>query len=352
MLSLLLLGCAGDPVSVTVLEGFGYRWNLFNHRVSFVEGLLDDTSAQIAVVGGTSTTGVEPELADTCDADSCAEFPFEDASAVTTRWGRLTAPGIGAGVADVTFDVGAAGATTTVDVPVDSPDEAVTAVLRGLVVDTTAPQESCYNPAYGWHPRRIAVSLGAPVAGDGVVSVPVTATFAAGASLEEERACIDAVYADAVVQMTVRVAVVTGKVTATEQSLDQSMAYTYGTSTSPGEQPDPDPATRPLSGDPAAAVYAWKALDFQFHVDDPDDRGAYLRSIVFAADADAGTASGHATNYSPGTQLSAFDYAFTGTVVALGAPDATVERGVLEAEELDAELDASEAPVVTTLALE
>ena len=67
-------------------------------------------------------------------------------------------------------------------------------------------------------------------------------------------------------------------------------------------------------------------MDFQFHVDDAEDRGAYLRTIEYLADPVGGTAWGHATNYSPGTQLSGFDYAFSGTVVGVGF-DGEVERG-------------------------
>ena len=47
----------------------------------------------------------------------------------------------------------------------------------------------------------------------------------------------------------------------------------------------------------------------------PDHRGAYLRSLAFGIDGDGGSASGSATNRSPGTQLTGFSYTFDGTVV-------------------------------------
>lgn len=355
MLALLLLACGGDPVDLTVMEGFGYRWNTFNHRLSYLEGGVSEGEVDLAVVGGTSTTGVAPELDESCDAETCDEFPFTDVAAVSLGWGQLRAKRVGSGVAEITLLVDAAGAVSTAQVPLDDPEDAVVAVLGGLVLDTdhALPDDVplCYDPAYGWHPRQIAVSLGAPVPGDGVAEVEVRAAFSAGNSLEAERACVDAVNEYATVALTVRVVVLSGRLDATAQALDQSASYAYGSRGTPEEQPDPDPASRPLNGDPAESVFGWSALDFRFHVDDPDDRGAYLRSLSFLADAFAGSAIGHATNYSPGTQLSAFDYAFTGTVVAVSAEDGEITRGTVAAE-LPAELDDNGSPVITTVPLE
>jgi hypothetical protein len=75
-------------------------------------------------------------------------------------------------------------------------------------------------------------------------------------------------------------------------------------------------------------LLGWSQFDFRFHVDDPDDRGAYLRTVSVDADLATTTASGHATNYSPGSQLSGFDYAFSGTVRGMEV-DGEVERGLV-----------------------
>jgi hypothetical protein len=348
----MLLACA-KPGEITVLEGFDYGWDGFNHRLSYLEAGIDGSNADLAVVGGTSTTGVERTLPESCDPDACQEFPFTDTAQVDVLWGRLTANHVAMGVAEIELYADSAGTTQTVTVPVDGVP--VIAVIEGLVVDTdhALPDDSplCYDPALGWHPRRIAVSLGNPVAGDGSATVDVTAAFEAGNSLEPERACVDAVNELATAAITVRVAVLAGDLTAVSQDLDQSASYTYGDRFSPDEQPPPDPATRPLDGDPATDVFGWTALDFRFHPDDPDDRGAYLRTLELHADGTTGEATGHATNYSPATQLSGFDYAFTGTVEAISAPGATADRGTVGAD-LPAALDADGTPVVTTLPLE
>jgi hypothetical protein len=64
---LFILGCSADPVAHTFLEGFSYRWTRFNHRLSALHVAVDADQAEVAVIGGTSTTGVSPSLGVGCD---------------------------------------------------------------------------------------------------------------------------------------------------------------------------------------------------------------------------------------------------------------------------------------------
>ena len=79
--------------------------------------------------------------------------------------------------------------------------------------------------------------------------------------------------------------------------------------------------------------------------EDEDQRGAYLRSLAFDIDIDAGAVYGHATNYSPGSQLSGFDYTFNGEIVSVPVRG-TFESGLLELQ-LEAAVDDNKVPVLT-----
>ncbi|RME28973.1 MAG: hypothetical protein D6798_01170 [Deltaproteobacteria bacterium] len=361
-LALLLAACTdksdhdsgpASPSSATWLQGAGYSWELFNHRVSHVEWGVGEAGAETAIIGGTSTTGVSPDLPDDCDPDTCDELPFRDDAAVTVRWVRATSSTVSFTTATASLVVGADGGEASV--AVDLPDGATGdsfALLRRLALDTDQPLtggEACYTPAYGWHPRRIFVELGTPVATDGGVSIPVRAGFDAGESLEEIRQCIDKVNEQAQVAFTVEMVVVTTPAAWDHQDVRHSMSYTYGDGpANPDEQPDPDLSERPLALDLDAPLVGWSRLDWRFMVDDPDGRGAYIRSLSFDADADQGYASGHATNYSPITQLTGFDYTFEGTVVGFELPDGEADRGTA-AGTVPAELDDEGRAVVQVL---
>ena len=137
---------------------------------------------------------------------------------------------------------------------------------------------------------------------------------------------------------------------AEQHLVSHSLAYEAGnTPLSPTEQLEPDLAQRALETSLEDALVGFGAMDFGFHQTEADGRGAYLRSWSLGASPVEGWASGHATNYSPGTQLSGFDYTFEGRVevFAVGAP---VERGVVSAS-LPAELDEEGLPVVSELGL-
>ena len=352
-----MAGCAGPEVEATWLEGFGYGWTVFNHRVSYVGVSVGDRVANIGVVGGTSTTGVAADLPEGCDPSTCTEYPFYDEAEATVHWGHVVTRRAVFGTGSTELAVGSAGDTTTVEVPLSSKGKGnAIAILSGLTVDTDealASGESCYRPEYGWHPRNIAVSLGDPTLSDDgeSASVEVTAAFRAGASLEEVRECVDAVVDDAVVKVRVDVLVAVGGGEATKADVAHGLVYEWDGSGDPPEQPDPSPAERPYDAgiDPTRAMVGWSALDFDFHLEVDPGRGAYLRTWSFVADPTGGSASGHATNYSPGTQIAGFDYTFAGTVRALDLR-ADVERGVLDVL-LPERIDESGAPRIDSFDL-
>jgi hypothetical protein len=349
-----LWGCGGPEVEATVVEGFGYEWDLFNHRVSHLGLIVAADSADIAVVGGTSTTGVVPELPGGCDPETCQEFPFTDDAIVHLAWARVVTRRAVFGTAPGTLVASAAGGSTDVTVPLPSKGSGdVVAILNGFTIDTDQPLsggESCYDPAFGWHPRRVAIALGeAVLADDGLsVTVGIDAFFEAGNSLESERVCVDAVANQAAVAMTVQVLVAVGG-DSESYEVAHAMTYAYGDGPNdPAPQDPPDLTQRGIDVGLEGALTGWSALDWRFHVDDPDDRGAYPRSLSFEADPVEGWASGHATNYSPITQLSGFDYAFAGTAVSLSVGEVT--RGAVDAT-IPVALDAEGIPVATSVSL-
>lgn len=346
-------GCTSD-VEVTWLEGFGFEWDLFNHRLSHLQFGLLPSQADVAMVGGTSTTGVSPELPAECDPDTCDEFPFFDEALVEVRAATASLP-VATGSATVDLEVGADGATATLEVPLDRRGKGdAIAILDGITLSTDHPLSggaSCYDPAYGWHPRRIRVALGEPVIDGDVATVPVEAMFEAGESLESVRQCVDAVNDQAVVALTVGVRVIAGRGAPGSAAVSQTMEYRLGDggTTTPLPQDPPDLADRTVAL-AWTGPYGWSTVDFSFHVDDPEGRGAYLRSLSFFLDPETSSASGHATNYSPGTQLSSFDYTFAGEARALDLGVTPTRR--FAADTLEVELDGDGAPVVERLRLE
>jgi len=342
------------------MEGFGFGWELFNHRVSYLAFEVTEDVARVSVVGGTSTTGIDPVLPEECDPDTCGELPFTDRAGVRVRWGRTSTRGVQFARGTASVIATAEGATAPLEIPLDHKGrgEAI-AVVAGFTLDTDHPLsggDACYDPAYGWHPRRIAVELGEPELSDDrrSVSVDVTGWFVAGYSLEDERQCVDEVAEQARVPIDVAVLAVVGDRPVGTADVAHEESYTYGCTSfpclSPDPQPDPDLSARPLDlSDLEEPAVGWSKFDFRFHVDDPDDRGAYLRTLSVDADLAGGTASGHATNYSPGTQLSGFDYAFSGTVRGMEV-GGELERGVVE-ETVTVDLEEDGTPVIHDLPL-
>ncbi|NCG19782.1 MAG: hypothetical protein GWP91_12305, partial [Rhodobacterales bacterium] len=329
------------------LEGFRYEWLFFNHRISHLEFSVED-GGRVGIVGGTSTTGVQPDLDDSCDAPTCKEFPFIDKADVALRWGSVTGADAQFAVGTAHLEVGAAGETTTLKVTLEDADtSALTAVIRGLRINTDHPLDggdTCYDPSFGWLPTHLGVSLGDVSVSGSELSVPVTAVFAAGNTLEAERACLDAVTDRARLNFDVEVLFIAGGGATAEQTISSEAVFEYGDGpANPTEQVPPQgtPADLGLND----AVLGWRALDWRFHIDDPEGRGSYLRTLDF--DVGEGAARGVATNYSKGTQTSGFDYAFEG-VIAGHEVGGSIERGETIAQ-LDVELDDNGEAVVYDL---
>lgn len=320
------------------MEGLGYGWTYFNHRLGALTAGVDEQGAFGAVVGGTSTTGETPLLPEHCDPDQCEEFPFLDEADLWVRRVTATAP-VRSATGAATWLTGAAGSTARIALDLPGARNPV-ALLRALRLDTAAPLLDCYDPAFGWHPRRIRVAVGAPVQEGDRVSVDVEALFEAGPSEEAVRACVDAVHEDAVVTVEIGLLIVDAQAEF-EDVHSEAQWSDEGAPFDPVAQLDPAPEPVALS---AAAFRGWTVLDWQFHPD--ETRGAYLRTL--GVDLEADGALGTATNFSPGTQLSGFHYTFDGTVGALDL-DVDVVSKRWEAH-LPAALDAEGQPVVHRLA--
>jgi len=352
--ALLLAGCAKESTDAYWLQGAAFSWEHFNHRVTHLEWAVDDQAPVAAIIGGTSTTGVSASLPDTCDPDTCGELPFTDSSDVALSWVSATSQRVvfARGSIDLVADAGGVSGTLTVPLPRKAKGVPV-ALIAGLALDTgyaLSGGDACYNPAYGWHPQHIAAVLDTPTLADDRLSVevPVQVTFQAGNSLEEMRQCIDDVNEQAQVPFRIDVVVAVTPDATQSAAVQDSDTYSYGDGPA---NPDPQPelAVSPSLGlDLASPVVGWSALDWRFHVDDPDDRGAYLRSLSFVADPDIGVASGQATNYSPLTQLTDFDYAFDGVVVGLDMSGGSAEGGTSTGT-LPADLDDQGLAVVHSL---
>ena len=336
------------------LQEAHFEWQTFNHRLSAMRYGFAGDEAELAVVGGTSTTGRVDPLEQECDPDGCSEFPFLDPADVRLGWGRLVTDQAALGTATVALDVTADGATATVDVPLPaSPRGEVTAILTGFSLDTDRPLtggEACYRPAYGWHPRQLGITLGeiALARATDTATVEVTARFAAGPSFEAIRACIDEVVGEAVVGMTVDLLVLAGVDEVVEHEVRSEAAYELGE----GGRRDPDTQRppRPAPLESTAPVMGWSRVDFAFDSAQnasEDGRGSYLRTLGFALGDDG--AVGVATNFSPPTQLTGFAYAFEGTVRAIDVAG-EVETGTVVVEGLRPDLDEAGRPVVHAVA--
>ncbi|MEZ4319582.1 MAG: hypothetical protein R3F61_18850 [Myxococcota bacterium] len=347
-----LLGCSGTESSAVWLESSGYGWEFFNHRVSHIELGVDDTSAFASIVGGTSTTGVVTVLDDGCEVDTCQEFPFFDNALVQIGWGRVTSASamFGTGSAQLLLDADGESTSLTIELA-DRAKGTPTAVIRGYSFDTNEPLAggpACYKPGNGWLPKSLGVELGSPVLSDDgrSVTLDVTGHFEAGPTFEDERQCLDAVIDQARVALDVHVLVAVTDDPAESLPVSTSASYAFsGQGSDPGEQPDPDWSQRSLGTSIDDPLLGWSRFDFTFHEVD-QSRGAYIRTLHLDADLDADLASGHATNYSPPTQLSAFDYVFEGTVQAVDVGGG-VERGRVD-ETIEVQLDDAGVPVVVS----
>jgi hypothetical protein len=316
----LLLACSPsiDQPAVATLESFGFGWEYFNHRLSHLEVLAGPDAAQVSIIGGTSTTQQEPgELSGECVQATCNEFPFKDQSLVDLGVRVLESDRVGLVPASIFLEVGRDDVRGTLRAKLPKGAKGDGAVLlSGFSIDTSlalAQGASCYDPAFGWHPSLVRVSLGAVTVDGEEASAPVDLAFAAGNTHDPDRACIDEVNEEALVAVRVDAMFVVGKgVESADVPFEVAAAYEFtGNPTVPGDQVEPDPQSLDygLSAEPTATGVA--SMEWLFYPEvygtGDDEQGAYLRTFRFQASPD-GTAAATATNYSPGTQLEGFSY--------------------------------------------
>jgi hypothetical protein len=318
------------------MTGFSYRWEFFNHRLSFLDVGVDESAPRAAVVGGTSTSGLDPDLPAGCDPAGCDELPFIDLVDVQLGWGHVIGSDASFAVAIAEMSADEDGEQVTVTAPLENTGGPLSAVIRGLKISTDRALDDgdgCYLPRNGWLPTALGIQLDEPVLADGEASVVVHANFAAGNTLEEMRTCIDEVIGRARVDVSVDVLFVHGGGAAAEAAIESAATFPLHDPADASTDPPVAEQTLPAGTAPSLGLIdplvGWRAMSWQFHADDPDGRGAYLRSLNLVGSSE--TAMGGATSYSPGTQLSDFAYAFEGTLVGHEVGGA-VSTGTLEVE--------------------
>ncbi len=335
--------CADAPevsrpvASASWLQGFGYRWSDFNHRLSLLHLRPVDDVLEVAVVGGASTTGVQFGCVD----DSCRELPWTDQSSVWAAVQTAQSRSLRFAHTTVRAEVGASGDTRTVNVFMGGAvDGDAVAFISGLRIDTgavaAAASDQCYDSRHGWLPRSLSVSAVVSAIHDTTVDVDVALLFEAGESGEPIRACMDAVAAQAVVAMELDIAIAAGVQDVQTQGVESAVSYGCdGCPLDPPAQPPPASTTIAIEGD----LLGWQSLEFLVRGSDAFPRGAYLTSMDVNADVSAGTAVGHVTNLSPGTQQSGLDAQFRGVIVTASADDRTVYTRRYTEQALPAEID-------------
>jgi hypothetical protein len=344
----LVAGCS-EPTTAWWLLGASAGWAQFNHRVSHWEAGADEDGAYAAFVGGTSTTGEAPPLPETCDASACGELPFVDPAALQVTWATTISRNLASGRGSGSLIADADGAVATVRVPLDGEARGdATAWLQGFAVSSRQPLDggdACYLPDNGWLPRRLALEIGSvTVEGDEAI-VEVSAAFEAGTSGEAMRRCMDDVVGRAALAVRADVVVLVSPAKRDHREVTWSMDYPWDGEGEPPEQLPPDPGDRRLALRLLGRATGWTGLEWRFQRDDAT-AGAYLRTLSFALDPVAGVVDGHATNWSPLTQLSGLQYTFRGKVSSLDLPLSRIDGA--RADEVEPELNDGQV-VVTRL---
>lgn len=341
----LLAGCQSDETEAAWLEGFSYRWVDFNHRLSSLVVRPSVSQVDVAVIGGTSTTGEVFDDSGECIGPGCGELPFFDETDISVQWAvGLSSPKTRLGKG--TVELVATPSSDSRDVRIELPGKGrgtATAVIAGLsfqaMVDSSEQNPSCYDPRHGWLPRALRVTIGdVSLSDDGRAAlVPVAAVFAAGPTLEALRVCLDAAVPYARARVRVDVVVVVSEGATSTSDVGQSGAFA-------------DDPSDPQTLDPSAAMWTptfpdgmagWRDMSWTFHASDPEDRGAYLRSLELGLTADS--AYGWATNTSA-TMLSGFEVRFAGTVVERDV-DVDVTHWEASADGMPADIDSLGEPV-------
>jgi hypothetical protein len=294
-----------------------------------------DEGVAFTFVGGVSTTAVSfyDETCPEGGTSTCDELPTLDEGNLDATLAEVTSSSVVFGDAAARLMVvGAEPVSDTVRVvlarPVDA-DASVTAWIAGFALWSGVPlppgAASCYDPRHGWLPTELALEVAdvAVVEGGQAVDVTVAASFSAGLTLEDIRACLDAVADLAALRVDLDLVVAAG---GEVRVADVSNAASWPLDRT-GTQPPPSSGA---DADDVAALgeaAGWRSVRWRFHEEDPDGRGAYLRSIGLRLDPASGDAAGWATNQSA-TMLSGFEYAFTGRAVGVVGEVSVVTRAI------------------------
>lgn len=342
-----LAGCAAPGEPVAWLDGFDFGWVDFNHRLTALHITPEADFARVAVIGGTSTTGVVFDDDGTCIGPGCGELPLTDEADVEVRWSVGTPVdkvATGVGTIEVLAVPESSSARLIIDLPRRAKGTAV-AFLGGLRLDGATDGDtanpSCYDPRHGWLPRRVAVELGEPVlADDGrSVTIEVGASFAAGVTGEDLRVCLDAAAPYAAMRAAIDVVVLVGEGETTTHAVTTGGSFPRDPQ---GTQPIPLDQTGYVPSWDGAPV-GWRKVDWRFHASDPDQRGTYLRTLDLDVSPDEALLYGWATSTSL-TMTSGFEVAFEGEVVEADFGVDVVHRRA-DGDALPAEIDDEGTPI-------
>lgn len=348
------IGCNHEATTASWLTGFDWRWENSNHRLSAM--VLEPVGADVdvAVVGGASTTAVVFNDNGCVNSNTCWELPVTDATNLSAQWSEVTSSKAVVINARVPLTVTLGGVEQTLAVPLPrrfSANAPVTAFISGLALSTADvlpnPAESCYDPHHGWLLRELgAAVVSAELTADRrAVDVRVSGAFQAGASLEDERRCLDAAVAGAGIGLDLSVVVVAGGEEGAVTDVAQSAIVPFDPG-APEAFTDADWTPWAVAGD---QIGGWTEVYWRFHYDDVDYRGAYLRGLTLAADADSGRAIGWATHDAPASVLkSGFSFLFSGRLQTWAVDQAPASHSASIAE-MPAELDEAGDAVRTTL---
>jgi hypothetical protein len=350
----ILAGCNREATTASWLTGFDWRWQNSNHRLSSMVVEPVGADIDVAVVGGASTTGVVFNDNGCINAGTCWELPVADAANLSAQWSEVTTSDAVVINARVPLIVALGGAEQTIAVPLPRRFPAntpVTAFLSGLALATgdvvPDPAVSCYDPRHGWLLRELGAGvISAALTGDRrAVDVRVSGAFQAGASLEEERRCLDAAVAGAGIGLDLSVVVVVGGDEGPVTDVAQAAIVPFDPE-APEAFVDDDWTPWTIS---AGQIGGWTEVYWRFHYDDVDYRGAYLRGLTLAADADAGRAIGWATHDAPSVVLkSGFSFLFSGRLQTWTVDQAPAAHSASIAE-MPALVDEAGVAVRTTL---
>lgn len=347
-------GCNHEATTASWLTGFDWRWENSNHRLSAMVIEPVGPDIDVAVVGGASTTGVVFNDNGCVNSNTCWELPVADATNLSAQWSEVTSSKAVVINARVPLTVVLGGAEATLAVPLPrrfKADTPVSAFIAGLALSTADvsidPSVSCYDTHHGWLLRELGAGVVSTVLTSDrrAVDVRVHASFQAGASLEDERRCLDTAVAEAGIGLDLSLVVVVGGDEGSVTDVTQAALVPFDPA-APEAFSDDDWTPWTISAD---QIGGWAEVYWRFHYDDPDFRGAYLRSLTLAAEADAGRAIGWATHDAPAAVLkSGFSFLFSGRLQTWAVDAASASHSASIAE-MPSELDEAGDAVRTTL---